>query len=174
MKRAVARVLESRAAVMSAAAGLYPQVNLQGSYSSLAVSKNTLAGLGLARGGQPGPQVFATPGSTFNLWNGSVDLRWELDFWGRIRRGEEAALAEVGANEQDARAVALSLISDLGQSYFRIRELDEQIEIAARTVAVRQETLDIIKKRASVGLADRKSTRLNSSHVKRSRMPSSA
>ena len=153
VKRAVARVLESRAAVMSASAGLYPQVNLQGSYSNLAVSKNTFAGLGLARGGQPGPQVFAAPGSTFNLWNGSVDLRWELDFWGRIRRGEEAALAEVGANEQDARAVALSLISDLGQSYFRIRELDEQIEIATRTVAVRQEYVDIIKKRASVGLA---------------------
>ena len=153
VKRAVARVLESRAAVMSATAGLYPHVNLQGSYSSLAVSKNTLAGLGLARGGQPGPQVFAAPGSTFNLWNGSMDLRWELDFWGRIRRGEEAAVAEVGANEQDARAVALSLISDLGQSYFRIRELDEQIEIATRTLAVRQESLDIIKKRASVGLA---------------------
>lgn len=153
VKRAVARVLESRAAVMSASAGLYPQVNLQGSYSSLAVSKNTFAGLGLAQGGQPGPQVFATPGSTFNLWNGSLDLRWELDFWGRIRRGEEAAIAEVGANEQDARAVALSLISDLGQSYFRIRELDEQIEIATRTVAVRQEFLDIIKKRAAVGLA---------------------
>jgi NodT family efflux transporter outer membrane factor (OMF) lipoprotein len=153
VKRAVARVLESRASVMSATAGLYPHVNLQGSYSSLAVSKNTLAGLGLARGGQPGPQVFAAPGSTFNLWNGSMDLRWELDFWGRIRRGEEAAVAEVGANEQDARAVALSLISDLGQSYFRIRELDEQIEIAARTLAVRQESLDIIKKRASAGLA---------------------
>lgn len=153
VKRAVARVLEGRAAVMSAAAGLYPQLNLQGSYSSLAVSKNTLVGLGLARGGQPVPQVFATPGSTFNLWSGSLDLRWELDFWGRIRRGEEAALAEVGANEQDARAVALSLISDLGQSYFRIRELDEQIDIAARTVAVRQESLDIIKKRASVGLS---------------------
>lgn len=153
VKRAVARILESRAAVISAAAGLYPHVNLQGSYSNLAVSKNTFAGLGLARGGQPGPQVFAAPGSTFNLWNGSLDLRWELDFWGRIRRGEEAALAEVGANEQDARAVALSLISDLGQSYFRIRELDEQIDIATRTVAVRQESLDIIKKRASVGLA---------------------
>lgn len=153
VKRAVARVLEGRAAVMSASAGLYPQLNLQGTYSSLAVSKNTFAGLGLARGGQPGPQVFAIPGSTFNLWNGSMDLRWELDFWGRIRRGEEAALAEAGANEQDARAVALSLISDLGQSYFRIRELDEQIEIATRTVAVRQESLDIIKKRTFVGLA---------------------
>ncbi|ULA64822.1 MAG: putative Outer membrane protein OprM [Nitrospira sp.] len=153
VKRAVARVLEGRAAVMSAAAGLYPQVNLQGSYSSLSVSKNTLAGLGLARGGQPGPQVFATPGSTFNLWSGSMDLRWELDFWGRIRRGEEAALAEVGANEQDARAIALSLIGDLGQSYFRIRELDEQLEIARRTLAVRQESLEIIKTRAAAGLA---------------------
>jgi NodT family efflux transporter outer membrane factor (OMF) lipoprotein len=82
-----------------------------------------------------------------------MDLRWELDFWGRIRRGEEAALAEVGANEQDARAVALSLIGDLGQSYFRIRELDEQLEIARRTLAVRQESLEIIKKRAAAGLA---------------------
>lgn len=153
VKRAVARVLESRAAVISASAGLYPQVNLQASYSNLAVSKNTFAGLGLARGGQPGPQVFATPGSTFNLWSGAMDLRWELDFWGRIRRGEEAARAEVDATEQDARTVALSLISDLGQSYFRIRELDEQIDIATRTVAVRQESLDIIKKRALAGLA---------------------
>ena len=109
VKRAVARVLESRAAVMSAAAGLYPQVNLQGSYSSLAVSKNTLAGLGLARGGQPGPQVFATPGSTFNLWNGSVDLRWELDFWGRIRRLTEAARAEYLSTDEARRGVTVKI-----------------------------------------------------------------
>ena len=76
-----------------------------------------------------------------------------MDFWGRIRRGREAALADAQAIEQDARAVALSLISDVGQSYFRIRELDEQLDIARRALAVRQEYLDIIQKRASVGLA---------------------
>ena len=153
VKRALARVLEGRAFVMSAAAGLYPQMNLSSSYSNIAVSKNTLAGLGLATGRQPGSQVFATPGTSFDLWNSALDLRWEMDFWGRIRRGREAAVADAQAIEQDARAVALTLISDVGQSYFRIRELDEQLGIATRALTVRQEYLEIIQKRASVGLA---------------------
>ena len=138
VKRAVARVLEGRASVMSAAAGLYPQMNLSSSYSNIAVSKNTLAGLGLATGRQPGSQIFATPGTSYDLWNSALDLRWEIDFWGRIRRGREAAAADAQAIEQDARAVALSLISDVGQSYLRIRELDEQLDIAKRTLTVRQ------------------------------------
>ena len=153
VKRAVARLLEGRASVMSAAAGLYPQMNLSGSYNRVEISNNTLAGLGLATGQRPGPQVFAAPGTQFNLWNSAVDIRWEIDFWGRIRRGREAAEADALAIEQDARAVALSLISDVGQAYFRIRELDEQLDIAQRTLALRQETLEIIQKRASVGLA---------------------
>ncbi|MBA2485215.1 MAG: TolC family protein [Nitrospira sp.] len=115
VRRAVSRVLEGRAAVTTAGAGLYPQLNVQGSYTNLAISKNTLAGLGLAVGQQPGPQVFATPGSSFDLWNGAADLRLELDLWGRIRRGLEAASAESQATEQDARAIALTLIGDVGQ-----------------------------------------------------------
>jgi multidrug efflux system outer membrane protein len=153
VKRALARVLEGRASVMSAAAGLYPQMNLSNSYSNIAVSKNTLAGLGLATGQQSRPQVFATPGTTFDLWNSALDLRWEMDFWGRIRRGREAAVADAQAIEQDARAIALTLISDVGQAYFRIRELDEQLDIAQRALTVRQEYLEIIQKRTSVGLA---------------------
>ena len=153
VKRAVARILEGRAAVMSATAGLFPHLNLSSSYTNIAVSENTLAGLGLATGQRPGPSIFATPGTTFDLWNGAVDLRWELDFWGRIRRGREAAQAEAKAIQEDARAVALTLISDLGQSYFRIREVDDQIDIATRTLAVRQESLEIIQKRTAAGLA---------------------
>jgi NodT family efflux transporter outer membrane factor (OMF) lipoprotein len=153
VKRALARILEGRASVMSATAGLFPHVNLSSSYTNIAVSENTLAGLGLATGQRPGPSIFATPGTTFDLWHSAMDLRWELDFWGRIRRGREAAQAETKAIEEDARAVALSLISDVGQSYFRIRELDEQLDIASRTLAVRQESLEIIQKRGAVGLA---------------------
>lgn len=153
VKRAVARILEGRASVLSATAGLFPQLNVSSAYTNIAVSKNTLAGLGLATGQRPGPQVFATPGTTFDLWNGALDLRWEIDFWGRIRRGREAAQADTQAIEQDAHAVALSLISDVGQSYFRIRELDEQLDIATRTLAIRQESLEIIQKRATAGLA---------------------
>ena len=153
IRRAVARLLEGRASIMSATAGLYPQVNLSSSYTNLAISKNTLAGLGLATGRQPGPQVFATPGTSFDLLNGTLDLRWELDFWGRVRRGREAAEADAKEIEENTRAVALSLVSDVGHAYFRIRELDEQRDIAARALAVREESLEIVQKRASVGLA---------------------
>ena len=100
-REVVSRVLEGRAPVTTAGAGLYPQLNVQGSYTNLAISKNTLAGLGLATGQQPKPQIFATPGSSFDLWNGAADLRWELDVWGRIRRGLEAASAEAQAIEQE-------------------------------------------------------------------------
>jgi len=153
VRRAALRVMEGRAGVLSAKAGLYPQVNLQGSYTNLLISENTLAGLGLATGVRPGPQVFAAPGTGFNLWNTAADLRWELDLWGRIRRGMEAASAESDAIGQDARAVALALIGDVGVAYFRVRELDEQVSIAEHNLKVRQESFDIIKTRASVGLA---------------------
>jgi NodT family efflux transporter outer membrane factor (OMF) lipoprotein len=153
VRRAVSRVIEGRAGVISAGASLYPQVNLQSSYSRTEISRNTLAGLGLASLNRPGPQTFATPGTGFDLWNAGADLRWEIDLWGRIRRGREAASAEADGIEQDARAVALTLIGDVGQAYFRVRELDEQIEIAERNLTLRRETLAIIRTRVSVGLA---------------------
>lgn len=153
VRRAASRVLEGRATLVAAGAGLYPQVNLQGQYSHIEISKNTLAGLGLASGGGATPKTFATPGKGFDLWNAATDLRWELDLWGRIRRGMEAASAEAMALEQDHRAVALSLISDLGQAYFRLRELDEQVAIAEHNLVLRKDSLGIIQSRASVGLA---------------------
>jgi multidrug efflux system outer membrane protein len=153
MRRAASRVMEGRATLLAAGAGLYPQVNVSASYSRIEISPNTLAALGLAAPQRIGPQVFATPGTGFNLYNTAADLRWELDLWGRIRRGMEAASAEADALEQDHRAIALSLIGDVGQAYFRLRELDEQIAIAEHNVTVRQDSLGIVQTRAKVGLA---------------------
>ncbi len=153
VRRAVSRLVEGRASVLSASSGLYPQVNVQSSYANILVSKNTLAGLGLAAGRQPGPQVFAAPGTSFDLWNGAADLRWEVDLWGKIRRSVEAASAEADALSHDARAVTLALIGDVGQAYFRIRELDEQLRIAERMLALRRDSLGLVEARASAGLA---------------------
>jgi NodT family efflux transporter outer membrane factor (OMF) lipoprotein len=156
VRQATLRVLEGRAIVMSAGAGLYPQVNVQGAYSRVQISKNTVAGLGLAKARinpAGAPQTFANPGQGFDLWNTYADLRWELDLWGRIRRGMEAASADSEAIEHDARAVALSLVGDVGDAYFRMRELDELISLADRNLRVRQDSLEFFKTRASVGLA---------------------
>ena len=153
VRRTASRVVEGRAIMVSAGAGLYPQVNASASYSRVEISPNTLAGLGLASSQKIGPQVFATPGTGFNLYNTAADLRWELDLWGRSRRGREAASAEADAMEQDHRGVALTLIADVGQAYFRLRELDEQIAIAEHNLAIRRDSLGIITTRAKVGLA---------------------
>jgi NodT family efflux transporter outer membrane factor (OMF) lipoprotein len=156
VRQAALRVLEGRAIVMSAGAGLYPQVNVQGAYTRIEISKNTVAGLGLAKARVApagAPQTFANPGQGFDLWNTYADLRWELDLWGRIRRGMEAASADSEAIAYDARAVALSLVGDVGDAYFRVRELDEQLSIADRNLRVRQDSFDFVKTRAAVGLA---------------------
>jgi NodT family efflux transporter outer membrane factor (OMF) lipoprotein len=156
VRQASLRVLEGRAIVMSAGTGLYPQLNVQGAYSRVQISENTVAGLGLAKARinpAGAPQTFANPGQGFDLWNTFADLRWELDLWGRIRRGMEAAAADSEAIVHDVRAVALSLVGDVGDAYFRVRELDELISIADRNLRVRQDSLVFFKTRASVGLA---------------------
>ncbi|MGZ8375152.1 MAG: TolC family protein, partial [Nitrospira sp.] len=119
VRQATLRVLEGRAILMSAGAGLYPQLNVQGAYSRVQISENTVAGLGLAKARinpAGAPQTFANPGQGFDLWNTFADLRWELDLWGRIRRGMEAAAADSEAIVHDVRAVALSLVGDVGDA----------------------------------------------------------
>ena len=127
-------------------------MNVQSSYTNISISKNTLAGLGLATGQQPGPQVFARPGSSFDLWNGAADLRWELDVGSDPSRNG-SALGRCTGDRTGCAGDRPDLIGDVGRFHFRIRELDEQIEIAQRALALRRDSLEIIGKRASVGLA---------------------
>jgi len=148
VRRAAFRVLEGRAITVAAGSGLYPQVNLDASYARTRRSETFLA----APSGTA-TQGFAPPGATFDQWSGLIDLHWELDLWGRIRRGKEAATAEADALEQDRRAVTLSLVSDVGVAYFQLRESDEQIEIAEKNLLLRKDSLDIIRSRAKAGLA---------------------
>ena len=147
VREASYRVLEGRALALAAGAGLYPQANLEGAYTRFRRSENILAAPTGAS-----PEGFAPPGSSFDLWSASMDLRWEVDMWGRIRRNMEAASAEAVALEMDQRGVILALISDVGQAYFRLRELDEQIEIAEKNLALQQDSLSIISHRAQAGL----------------------
>ena len=141
------RVLEGRALTTAAGAGLYPQLNVNGSYS-----RNRRSETILVSPTSGAPQGFAPPGANFDIWNALLDLRWELDLWGRIRRGMEAAEAGAVALEMERQGILLSLISDVGQAYFRLRELDEQIEIADKNLALRKDSLNLLTTRADAGL----------------------
>jgi multidrug efflux system outer membrane protein len=78
-------------------------------------------------------------------------VSWELDFWGRLRSLKEAARQEYLASDQSRRAVVVSLIADVADTWFILRELDERIMLARRTVDSRQESFRIFKRRVEVG-----------------------
>jgi multidrug efflux system outer membrane protein len=71
----------------------------------------------------------------------TVTAAWELDFWGKYRRATEAARAGLVATEWGRRAVATDLVAQVATAYFELRSLDLQLDIGARALASRRETL---------------------------------
>ena len=100
------------------------------------------------------PDQFQNPsGEVQTKWTANVGFSWELDVWGRIRRLNEAAKAQYLATEEARRGVFLSLLSDVATSYFELRELDAELEIAKRTTAAFQDTYDLFSRRLEGGAA---------------------
>lgn len=96
----------------------------------------------------------SVPGSApINLGEVNLGLSWEVDLWGRIRRLNESARAEYLASEEARRGVLLSLTSEVATTYFQLRALDLQLEIAHRTAEAFQGTYDLFNRRLEGGLA---------------------
>ena len=79
----------------------------------------------------PFPALPSNPQSSFQLLGGAT---WEIDLWGRIRRQTESARASVFASVAARRGVILSLVSAVASGYLELRGLDDQLEIAKRTL----------------------------------------
>jgi outer membrane protein, multidrug efflux system len=80
-----------------------------------------------------------------------LSLAWELDFWGKYRRASESARAILLANQWAQEAVVSTLVSDLATAYFQLRSLDLQLEISRRTLASRQDSLQLTQTLANGG-----------------------
>jgi multidrug efflux system outer membrane protein len=80
---------------------------------------------------------------------------WELDLFGRIRREHESALAILLATEQGRRGVLVTLIGDVATTYFQLRELDVQLDLARRTLRVNDQTVDYFTTRLNGGVSNR-------------------
>lgn len=90
---------------------------------------------------------FETSANSVNL-----SMIWELDFWGKYRRATEAARAQLLATEWAKRAVITSLVRNLASAYFQLRELDLEMEISQHALTSRQDSLRLVKIRASGGV----------------------
>jgi NodT family efflux transporter outer membrane factor (OMF) lipoprotein len=137
LRTAGLRVLEARAARGIAVGQFFPQLQeATGSIANNQISKNDALAAG--------DRSFATD---------SIGLQaaWELDFWGKFRRGIEAADAELLATVADYDAVLVSLASDVATDYILIRSLEERLVYARANVKLQSETLDLTNTRFRAG-----------------------
>jgi multidrug efflux system outer membrane protein len=145
LRIAVARLEEARARAGIAKSYLYPQVDGAASYGARQTSNLRESAL----------DPTADDSKTSQNVVGGLQLSWELDLFGRIRRGEEAALAVVLATEQGRRAVLITLIGDVATSYFLLREFDLQLQIARQTLRLNDETVLYFQNRLDGGVSNR-------------------
>ncbi|MGC2853063.1 MAG: efflux transporter outer membrane subunit, partial [Candidatus Acidiferrum sp.] len=98
-----------------------------------------------------GQKSLTVPNHTYYAY--SFTSFWEIDLFGRIRKMTEAQRAVYFASEEARRDVRLLIMSQVAQGYFQLRALDEQLEIARKTVQSFQDTLQIFQHRLEGGYA---------------------
>ena len=86
------------------------------------------------------------------LVNITPNVYWELDFWGKIRRSNQAARAEIAASEEALRMVQVGIITAVADGYFQLLDYDLRLAIARRTWETRKESLWIIEQRFQRGV----------------------
>ena len=86
-----------------------------------------------------------------NYFSLAPALSWELDFWGKFRRGTESARANMMASEWGYRKIMMTLISEVAATYFLLLDFKSKLEIAKSTQLSRKESLRIIQERFNEG-----------------------
>jgi multidrug efflux system outer membrane protein len=127
---------------------------IEQAYAVLGVSKaDLLPQLGYdisATYGKPDPSgAGADPAALFVV---TPNVYWELDFWGKVRRANQAAKAEIIASEQALRQVQIGIITAVADGYIQLLDFDKRLEISKRTWKTRKESLWIIAQRYEKGI----------------------
>ncbi|MCK5136909.1 MAG: efflux transporter outer membrane subunit [Bacteroidales bacterium] len=130
---AISRIEQAYAVLGVSRADLFPQFGYDAS----------------ATYGKPDPAGTSDPGALFTI---TPSVYWELDFWGKVRRSNQAARAEIAASEEALRLVQVSLIAAVADGYFQLLDYDKRLEISRRTWETRKESLWIIEQRFLKGI----------------------
>ncbi|MDB6055087.1 MAG: transporter, hydrophobe/amphiphile efflux family [Verrucomicrobiales bacterium] len=139
LKAAVARVDQSRASARVARSQFFPNITLDPSFQRQKYSPNQIPSFGNV---------------TANTLTAPVDLSYEIDLWGRIKRGFEGARAEAGATVAAWQNVLLTLQADIAQTYFSIRSADAEIATLSGTLGLRNEQLQLTRGRFEGGIGN--------------------
>ncbi len=131
---AASRILQAQAALGIARSQQFPAVSGAAGYTGQKIPSFAFAAAGLQA-------IFS----------------WNIDFWGEYRRATEAARANLLASEWNRNLVLSTVVADVASAYFQLRELDLELEIAKRTYASRQQSLQLtqtLERGGAAGLLD--------------------
>ncbi|MGI9072879.1 MAG: efflux transporter outer membrane subunit [Bryobacteraceae bacterium] len=140
LKVAEANFRQARAAIKLNRSLLYPTITAGPQISAARTSANRRTGFGGVTAGD-----FVFP----------LDLSYEVDLWGRVRRTIASAREQFQASAADLENVRLSLHAELGTDYFEARSLDVQKELLDNTVLAYQKALQLTKNRFEGGLSSK-------------------
>jgi len=138
LQRARANLRASRAARRLAGFDLFPTVTAAGSYSHARESRNQLP-------------AFISEERTLDSVDVGFDAFWELDFFGRVRRGIQAARAEEQASAASLRDAQVTITAEVARNYFVLRGLQDQLAVAVRNSDNQAQTLKVTQARLEAG-----------------------
>ncbi|HWB04023.1 MAG TPA: efflux transporter outer membrane subunit [Verrucomicrobiales bacterium] len=141
LRAAMLRVEQARNIARGSTAQLLPTLSFNPSATREGESENV-------RRSNDDTRAFEGTRNTFNL---PLDAGYEIDFWGKVRRGIEAARADADAAAALGETVRLTLQADLAQTYFTLRSVQAEIEILQGTVELRQKALTLLRNRFEGG-----------------------
>ncbi len=127
------RILQARAQLGIATGSQFPQVQAARAEYNRVKTSTSFDPTGL---GSP-------PKTSYSDYSLGFDAAWELDFWGRFRRGIESADASLGATIGEYDDILVSLTAEVAATYTFIRELQDRLKLARENVSLQQRTLEI-------------------------------
>jgi outer membrane protein, multidrug efflux system len=139
VKQAAANVQQAAALLTETQSQFYPQVGYDAQGTRQQFSTDFLPNR---------PSTARTQSS----YSAIASASWEIDLWGRIRRQTESAQANLLATEEARRGVILSLVAQVANNYLTLRALDEQLEVAKKTLATYNESLRLFELQFKYGV----------------------
>ena len=142
LRQAGVRVLQARAQLGIAVGEVFPQ---------------TQQGVGAVQYNRISDRAVTSVASNGGIayWQSQIGLQtsWELDFWGKIRRGIESADANLLSTLADYDNTLVTLTADVANAYIALRTAEERIRIARENVETQEESLEIAEARFKYGTA---------------------
>lgn len=139
VRQGLARLREARALRRDSKWDLYPQTSVSAGYSATRSSKDSI------------PFPTTADQRRIELFETGFDSSWELDLFGRVRHNIDARTAEAEATAFDLCGIQVSVAAEVARSYYELRALQRQLDVAQQNADNQRQTLDLTQSRLDAG-----------------------